>query len=317
MKIKKNVPLAPLSTFRIGGSAEYFYSSKKSDDLIEAIKWAKQQGAPYRVLASGSNIVFPDNKLKGLLIQVVDGKVKCLPAGRQVRSSRTLIADAGVPLERIVKKSITSGLKGLEMLSGIPGTVGGAIVGNAGAYGRSISEVVERVEVWEPFGGVQGKGKRRWLTNKDCHFGYRWSVFKEKPYLLLKAVLKFRKGNSEKLNEISRDIIKLRLKKYKPNLRCPGSFFKNILVKDVSKKALGRVDKSKIIEGKIPAGYLLDEVGAKGMRVGGIEIAGFHGNLFINKGGGTAADIRKLSRILKSKVKKKFGIELEEEIRYF
>lgn len=310
MKIKKNVPLAPLSTFRIGGNAEYFCSVKKSDDLIEAIKWAKQQGAPYRILAGGSNIVFPDKKLKGLLIQVVDGNIN-------VRGSRTFITDAGVPLEKVIKKSIASGLKGLEVLSGIPGTVGGAIVGNAGAYGHSISEVVERVEVWEPFGRAQGEGKRRWLTNEECRFRYRWSVFKEKPYLLLKAVLKFRKGSPKKLDEVSRDIIKLRLKKYKPNLRCPGSFFRNVLVKDVSKKVLARVDKSKIIEGKIPAGYLLDEVGAKGMCAGGIEIAGFHGNLFINKGEGTAADIRKLSRILKSKVKKKFGIELEEEIRYF
>ncbi len=310
MRIRKNVPLAPLSTFRIGGSAEYFCSVKKSDDLIEAIRWAKQQGAPYRILAGGSNVVFPDKKLKGLLIQVVDGNIN-------VRGSRTLIVDAGVPLERVIKKSITSGLKGLEMLSGIPGTVGGAVVGNAGAYGHSISEVVERVEVWEPFSGAQGEGKRRWLTNKGCRFGYRWSIFKEKPYLLLKAVLRFGKGEPEKLNEVSRDIIKLRLKKYKPSLRCPGSFFKNVLVKDVSKKALARVDESKIIEGKIPAGYLLDKVGAKGMRVGGIEIAGFHGNLFTNKKGGTAADIRKLSRILKSKVKREFGIELEEEIRYF
>ncbi|MCP6720087.1 MAG: UDP-N-acetylmuramate dehydrogenase [Patescibacteria group bacterium] len=309
MRIRKNISLAPLSTFGIGGRVEYFCSVKKSDDLIEVIKWAGQRSIPYRVLAGGSNIVFPDAKLNGLLIHLRGGKL-------EVKGLRMFV-DASVPLASVIKRSIESGLKGLETLSGIPGTVGGAVVGNAGAYGRSISQVVEKVEIWDPSGGTQGKGKRRWLMNKDCRFKYRESVFKGKPYLLLKTVLKFGKGNPQKLRKVSRDIIKLRLKKYKPDLRCPGSFFKNVLVRDVSKKTLLRIDKSKIIEGKIPTGYLLEEVGAKGMCVGGIEIADFHGNLFINKRRGTAADVKKLAQILKSRVKKKFGIELEEEIQYF
>jgi UDP-N-acetylmuramate dehydrogenase len=109
----------------------------------------------------------------------------------------------------------------------------------------------------------------------------------------------------------------MRLEKYKPNLKCPGSFFKNILVEDLTKKILKNIDESKIVEGKIPAGYLLELVGAKGMRSGGVEIASFHGNLFINKGGGTAKDVMRLARLLKTRVKKKFDINLEEEIRYF
>ena len=121
----------------------------------------------------------------------------------------------------------------------------------------------------------------------------------------------------EELEKISYDIIKTRLKKYKLGLRCPGSFFKNVLVKEVSEKSLKLISQNKIIEGKIPAGYLLEEVGAKGMRVGGIQIADFHGNLFINTGLAKAVDVKKLAKILKNRVKKKFGIVLEEEIRYF
>ncbi|HXF44259.1 MAG TPA: UDP-N-acetylmuramate dehydrogenase [Candidatus Paceibacterota bacterium] len=314
MKVRKNISLAPLSTFRIGGRADFFCLVKEPTDLFEAVEFARNKKIPYRILAGGSNIVFPDGRFKGLLIKISDGGI--------VKDKNRLIVGAGVALEEVIKKSISAGLKGLETLSGIPGTLGGAIVGNAGAYGHSISEVVERVKVWDPVGGQnlsKGAGSKGffWISKKDCKFRYRESVFKHKPYIVVCAVLKFKNGNSKNLRKISRDIIKLRLKKYKPGLRCPGSFFKNVLVSEVSKKSLLKINKSKIIEGKIPAGYLLEEVGAKGMRVGGIEIANFHGNLLINRGGARAADVRKLAALLKKRVFEKFGIRLEEEIRYF
>ncbi len=302
MKFKKNVPLAPLSTFRIGGRAEYFCEAKNSEDLFEAVNFAKTKKIPYRILAGGSNVVFPDSKLKGLLIKVSAGGIK-------VEKSRITVG-AAVPLAEVIRVSIRAGLKGLETLSGIPGTVGGAVVGNAGAYGHSISEVVEKVEIWD------GK-KTRKLDDKHCRFAYRDSILKHKPYIVLGITLKLRTGNAKKLKEKSKEIIKIREKKYKPGIKCPGSFFKNVLVKNVSKKALSKIDNSKIIEGKIPAGYLLEEVSAKGIRVGGIRIADFHGNLFINKGKGKASDVKKLARLLKARVKRKFGITFEEEIRYF
>lgn len=224
---------------------------------------------------------------------------------------REITVDAGVLLSDLVAKSIETGkISGLQSLSGIPGTVGGAVVGNAGAYGHSISEVVEKVEIWN--------GKlRRWLTKNDCEFSYRESIFKKKPYLVLRVICKLQQGSADQLRIISEEIITLRQKKYKPGLKCPGSFFKNVLVQDIDKKSLDMIDQSIIIDGKIPAGYLLSEVGARGMKVGNIEIADFHGNLFINRGGGLARDVKKLAEILKSKVKDKFGIMLEEEIRYF
>ena len=107
------------------------------------------------------------------------------------------------------------------------------------------------------------------------------------------------------------------MKKYKPGLKCPGSFFKNVLVRDASQRTLKLIDKIKIIKSKIPTGYLLEEVGAKGMRRGGIKIADFHGNLFINEGAGTARDVKELAKELKKRVRDHFGIELEEEVMYF
>jgi UDP-N-acetylmuramate dehydrogenase len=228
---------------------------------------------------------------------------------------KKVIAGAGTELAVVVKKTINAGLSGLETLSGIPGTLGGAIVGNAGAYGHSISETVKRVEVWDPFDVVQGR--RRWLKGSECRFAYRESVFKHKPYLVLRAELVLTRGEKSRLKKMSGDIIRTREKKYRPGLKCPGSFFKNVLVKSVPKAVLKFIDGKKIIEGKIPAGYLLEEAGARGIRLGGIRVADFHGNLLMNIGNAKARDAKKLARLLKKRVKRKFGIDMEEEVRYF
>jgi UDP-N-acetylmuramate dehydrogenase len=302
IRLRTNVPLARLSTFRIGGRAALFHQVASPVDLLKAVDWARKRGIPYDIIAAGSNVVFPDTMLNALLIRVAGGRV--------LYQGKSCIADAGVSLAKVVDEAIRRGLGGLERLSGIPGTIGGAVVGNAGAYGHSVSEVVDRIEVWD------GR-KRRFLTRSECCFAYRESIFKTKCLVLLRAFLRFRNGEVRQLRRTARQIIAVRSKKYRPGLRCPGSFFKNVLVKEVSNKSLARIDRGKIIDGKIPAGYLLEEVGAKGMRVGGITIARFHGNLFINRGGGTARDVRSLAGILKERVKSRFGIQLEEEIRYF
>ncbi len=302
MNIKRNVPLAPLSTFRIGGRAELFCAVRTPENFIRAVEWAKSRHVPYAVFAGGSNAVFPDKGIKGLLVRFHGGAISV--------SKNRIVADAGVPLAKVISGAIVRGLGGLETLSGIPGTIGGATVGNAGAYGHSISETVRRVEVWD------GK-KRYWIKNDACVFGYRESIFKHKPLLVLRTELEFKRGNREELAMVSKKIIKTRNKKYKPGIKCPGSFFKNVLVKDVSRSAMKRVDRAKIIDGKIPAGYLLQNAGAKGMRVGGIRIPDFHGNLFENMGHATARDVHSLADILRKRVKTKFGITLEEEVRYF
>ncbi len=302
IKLKNNVRLAPLSTFKIGGRVKFFCEVRNDRELLTAITEAKKLKVTYKIIAGGSNVVFPDENLNCLLIKINSSNLKI--------SVNQIMANAGVDLAAVIKKAISRGLAGLETLSGIPGTVGGAIVGNAGAYGHSISEAAEKVEV------LDGK-KKLWLNNRECKFHYRESIFKKKPWIILRAVLKFKKGDSKALAKISQEIIQTRLKKYKPGLRCPGSFFKNVLVKEVSKKSLKLIPQNKIIEGKIPTGYLLEEVGAKGMRVGGIKVANFHGNLFINDGGAKAKDVKGLAKILKNRVKQKFGIILEEEVRYF
>ncbi|MDP3725120.1 MAG: UDP-N-acetylmuramate dehydrogenase [Nanoarchaeota archaeon] len=306
LRIQENVSLAPMSTFGIGGVARYFFEAKKSEELKEAVQWAVKNDISYKIFAGGSNVVFADEGFLGLVIRLIFKKMKVSD------SERVIEAEAGVWLADLIKKAISKGWAGLETLSGIPGTVGGAVFGNAGAYGQSVSGIVKSVNFFDVEGGEAGI-----LSNEECGFKYRHSIFKDKNFSILSVILQFQAGDKKDLKAKSEEIVKTREKKYKPGLRCPGSFFKNVLVKDVSKKSLALVDKAKIIDGKIPAGWLLEQVGAKGLREGGIYIADFHGNLFVNDGTGTARDVKALARILKKKVFDKFGIQLEEEVRYF
>lgn len=272
------------------------------EEIIEAIKHAKSQKIVHIILGGGNNVVFCDKKTKCLVIKIIGGDIHII--GDKVH------VDAGVDLLHLIRTVIKDGLAGLETLSGIPGTAGGAIYGNAGAYGHSISEVVDSVKIFD------GK-KIRSLTNKECKFEYRESIFKKKKWVILSAELKFGKGDAKELQKKSEEITKIRWEKFGPKPKCPGSYFKNILVKDISKKSLTLVDPTKIKDGKIPAGYLLEEVGAKGMREGGVYVSDYHGNIILNDGTGNYKDLKKLVNKLRKLVKNKFGIKLEEEVQYF
>lgn len=253
-------------------------------------------------------MVFPDTGYQGLIIHYLNPQAVI---SRQPGQPVGLIADAAAPLAKLISTAIEAGLAGLEALSGIPGTVGGAVVGNAGAYGQGVSDQLTRVEVYDA-----SNNTRRWFTKDECQFIYRDSLFKKNRQLIvLQAEFTLELGDSETLRQKSQEIIKAREKKYPPGLKCPGSFFKNVLVKDVSPASLKLVDQSKIIDGKIPAGYLLAEAGAKGLHQGGVYIADYHGNLLINDGTATYDDVVTLAAKLKKLVQDKFGIEIEEEVR--
>ena len=310
-KLELNKPIASLTTFGVGGKVAGYKLVATSAELVEVVTKAQALRVPFVVIAGGSNVVFPDKPLNKLVIQI---KTNPKAKGAMTRLDGGFVTvEAGVPLQSLIDFSIKNNLAGLEALSGVPGTVGGAVVGNAGAYGQTISDHLVSVDIFD------GK-KVRTITKQAGKFKYRDSVFKHYPqmgkWLVLSVKFKLEKGDGKTLKQKSREIIQIRLKKYPPTLKCPGSFFKNVLVKNVSKQALSKIDKSKIIDGKIPAGYLLETVSAKGMRVGAVAVADYHGNLIINDGSATFSDVKKLVAKLKTKVKKHFGIELEEEVRY-
>ncbi len=304
---KKNAEISGFTYFGLKGKVAYLIETESPTELQSVVMEARRIKIPYFIIAGGSNIVLSDKKYTGLVI-IYSETGKVIKPDSIIRKDNRLLVWGSVSLERVIKYSIANGLAGLESLSGIPGNLSGAIYGNAGAYGHSISEVVEKVLVFD------GK-KDVWLSKKDCHFSYRESVFKKKKWVILSVKLKLRVGRREKLRATSDLIIKKRAEKY-ANIKCPGSFFKNVLVEKITKKTLAKVDPSKIIDGKIPAGYLLEAVGAKGLRIGGLYIADYHGNLLINDGHATYREVRKLVELLKERVLKKFGIKLEEEVQY-
>lgn len=301
IKVHKNLSIKPHLNFKIGGDVSHLTEVKTPEEIIYAIKHAKSLGIPHIILGGGNNVIFCDKKTKCLIIKIAGGDIHI--------KGDTVHVDAGVDLFYFIKTVIEEGLAGIETLSGIPGTVGGAIYGNAGAYGHDIGEFVKSVKVFD------GK-KIRTLTNKECKFAYRESIFKKKKWVILSAEMKFARGDAEALQKKSDEITKVRWEKFGPKPKCPGSYFKNVLAKDISKKSLKLVEPAKIKDGKIPAGYLLEEVGAKGMREGGLYVSDYHGNIILNDGTGNYVDLMKLVKKLKSLVKKKFGIELEEEVIY-
>jgi len=303
--MQENVSLAPFSTFGIGGKSRYFISVASGHELVAALRAAKEKSLKYRLIAGGSNVVFGDGTFLGLTIHFKANKKSCRFEGQ------TTWAEANTLLAKLIVSSIKHNLAGLETLSGIPGTVGGAIVGNAGAYGQSISDHLVQVEVFDP-----ATDRVEWLSRSECAFAYRDSLFKRREFILLQAEFKLEKGDGEQLAAKAKEIIETRTKKYPLNLKSPGSFFKNILASAVPAEVLALIPPEKIIEGKIPTGYLLEEVGAKGMKYGHLEIAPYHGNLLINKGGATCQEVKELAAKLKGLVKDKFGLILEEEVRY-
>ena len=298
-RIFKDENVAKHLSFGVGGKVKYLAEVCNQEEIIFAVNLAREKKIPYLILGGGYNLVFSGKKWNGIVIKVSDGKIKI--------NGDIIYSDAGALLSGLIKVAVSSGLSGIETLSGIPGTIGGAIYGNAGAYGHSISEYLVSVTIFD------GNDVRK-IAKDECDFSYRESIFKKKDWVILGAEFKFIPGDRGSLTSTSKKIIETRLNKFGKEPKCAGSYFKNVVVSELKPVVLEGIPKNKIIDGKIPAGYLLESVGAKGMRVGGIYVADYHGNIILNDGTGKSSDLYKLTEKLKKLVKEKFGINLEEEV---
>jgi UDP-N-acetylmuramate dehydrogenase len=258
---------------------------------------------PFFILGGGSNVLFSDNGFNGLVIKLQNTQY-------EIRNTK-IVAEAGVPLQKLVLESVKKGLSGLENLAGIPGTLGGAIWGNAGAFGREIGDLVEEVKILQI---ANGKLQIVNLKKEDCKFGYRESIFKKKNWIILEATLKLKKGKKKEIEEKIKKILRLRKEKQPLEFPSAGSVFKNVPIKKVPKKIREKF-KEKIKDGFLPAGVLIDAVGLKGFQIGGAKISEKHANFIVNVGEAKASDVKELIEKIKKGVKKKFKIQLEEEIK--
>ena len=301
---QKNILLSSQTTFRIGGPAKYFLAASSKKEIVEAINWAKENNLPFFILGGGSNILFSDKGFSGLII-----KPQFL--GLEFKKEKgSLLAEVGasVSLAEVVSESINSDFSGLEWALGIPGTLGGAICGNAGRLGQDISQVIRRVKI------LNENLIEEEILVSECDFSYRSSRFKQRPEIILSAVLQFNpleKNKSEELlNQAQRIVEKM------PDWPSAGSVFKNYLVgeSDILTKENPEF-KEKIKGGKLPAGALIEQCGLLGKRIGGAKIWEQHGNFILNINNAKATEVLELIELCKESVKEKFGVALEEEIR--
>jgi UDP-N-acetylmuramate dehydrogenase len=297
-----NASLASHTRFEIGGPARALLDAGDENALFETWRAVTEAGWPRVVIGGGTNLIVDDAGFPGAVLRYTGSSIEI--------DGATVRVGAGAVLQDLVDQTVGRGLRGLETMTGIPGWVGGAIYGNAGAYGHSIEERVESVRFFD------GEAARE-IDRAACGFAYRESIFKRcRGWIILSATLKMDPADREELQSISRGIYKIRNDKYPPAMRCAGSIFKNFLLADLPENVRARIPERVIREGKVPAAYFLDEAGAKGLVKGAIRVADYHANLIYNTGGGTARDLRELIAGLKTRVQEQFGIELAEEVQY-
>ena len=281
--------MAGYTTFGIGGPAQLLAEVTAVEDLAGLVTAARADGIPVMVLGEGSNVLVSDNGVDGLV--VVN---RCQGIRRE---GNQITAEAGARLHDVIDLAIGAGLGGMETMVGIPGTVGGAVVGNAGAYGQSISDVLGSAKLLREDGQIITQRR------EGLGFAYRTSRLKQSHDVVLSAEFVLTPGDREALRRSGDAIIARRKSKLPLWNDCAGSYFKNI-------------EDSGAPNGKIPAGKLLEEAQAKSFRMGQAAVSEHHANVIVNLGGATAAEVLALAEQMKHAVLVKFGVELEEEVRF-
>lgn len=299
--IKENIPLAPLTTFKIGGSARYFVEAHSEDEIKEALAVARDKNIPAVIMGGGSNVLVPDEGLNALVVSVSITNF-------QVKGNR-LEAGAGCNLLALIKEASQASLGGWEKLAGIPGTIGGAVRGNAGAFGTEIKDFPVKIRALN-----SATAEMKEFQNPDCEFSYRHSFFKDNPeWIITSVAIELRVMDKAEGNRLIEETIAERERRHLQNVQAAGSYFMNPVA---SAEIVAMFEKEKGMksrEGRVPAGWLIEKAGMKGAKVGGAIASQQHPNYLVNTGGATARDVKELAEKIKQEVKRQFGILLEEE----
>jgi UDP-N-acetylmuramate dehydrogenase len=290
-RLLAGVALAPLTTFKVGGPADWFLEVRKGSELRRAVVLAREAGMAVTILGGGSNVLVADQGVRGLVLRVHGGEV--------VRPSDTKIrADAGVTINGLVRWTLTRGLGGIEAWAGTPGTVGGAVFGNAHFKGRLISELLECVTLVTTAGAIAD------VPADEMEFGYDYSRLHRTREVVVSADFRVAAGDQIALRRVARESLAFRKRTQPLESASAGCIFQN--------PAPAR---DRVPEGiPLSAGALVDRAGLKGWREGHARVSTTHGNFIVNEGGATAGEIRSLIERCKREVRDRFGVELREEI---
>ena len=302
VSVQRDVPLSEHTRFGIGGPADFYIETSNPASFAQALALIRASGLDWVVIGGGTNLIVSDKGFRGVCLKLTSDRISA--------DGLTVEAEAGAVLQSLVDFTVDRGMAGLQTMTGIPGSVGAAVYGNAGAYGHSIQERVRRVRF------LDGEIVRE-FGNAECQFHYRESVFKRnKQWIIVSTTLEMEPGDAAQLRETADGILAVRNRKYPPTMRCAGSIFKNFLLAELPQTVAAEIPAKAIIEGKVPSAWFLEQVGAKGMKRGGIEVADYHANLIYNAGGGTARDLVAIVTELKDRIRRRWDIPLQEEVQY-
>lgn len=340
MNIREQVSLAPFTTFHIGGPARFLVEARTEEEVREALAYARERELPVAVLGGGSNVLVPDEGIRAMVLRMAMDDISFERGSDAVV---TCSAEAGASWDEVVERAVAQQLGGIENLSGIPGTVGGAIVQNIGAYGAVLSDVVTAVDVYD----IHESARRTW-TVRECGFGYRTSVFKKYPgrYIVLRARLalsaafhpnisyhdlavRFASNPSPALAEVRDAVADIRRAKFPDLLRygTVGSFFLNPVLEEAAARAVTSrfpgMPLFPLPEGgvKVPIAWLLDYrhgvLDMRDMRVGGAFVWPAQPLVIATERGATADDVERLAQSVVARVEHATGIRLEPELGRF
>ncbi|MFH0857250.1 MAG: UDP-N-acetylmuramate dehydrogenase [Candidatus Magasanikbacteria bacterium] len=303
-KVKVDEPLSKHTTFKLGGKAQFFVSVDDIEKLGELLQYLDGEGVPYFVLGGGSNVVVSDDGYEGVVISIQAKNIQI--------ENDSIIADAGCPTVTVARESFSHGFTGFEWGVGVPGTIGGAVRGNAGAMGGDMKDSVEKVLVYRDGEVVE-------IPNAECDFQYRSSIFKREPIIILRVWLKLKKSGAGEKDGMKKalEYIQYRNTTQPQGFASSGCIFTNVQINEEVKKIIaGKEIPQEFLEKKIiPAGWLIEQAGMKGYTQGNIQVSEKHANFIVNLGGGNASDVFQVIDEIKTRVLEKFGIHLEEEVQ--
>lgn len=282
--VRLHEPMKKHTTFRIGGPADYYLCPHSTEELQKILQICRENKIEFFILGNGSNLLVSDKGYRGAVIQLWKNFSDIMT------EDNTIMVKAGALLSKVAAEALEESLTGMEFASGIPGTIGGAVVMNAGAYGGEMKDIIKEVTV------LTKEGEILTLSKEEMNFGYRTSVVKEKGYVVISVVLQLKKGDREEIRKVMDDLKERRVTKQPLDMPSAGSTFKRP-------------------EGYF-AGKLIMDAGLRGFSVGGAQISEKHCGFVVNKGDATAADVLGLIGEVQKRVQEKFGVALEPEVKF-